>query len=160
MSATLVLGLGNEILRDEGLGVRACARLLVRYALPAGVDVVEGGTLGPQLIPELAGRRNLLIVDAVRSEAAPGSLVRLAGSAVPAALAPKASLHQFGLAELLALGALEGPMPERIVLWGMVPGAIEPGLELSGPVAGQLDALVDAVAGELRAWGVAVVAKA
>lgn len=156
MAETLVLGLGNLILRDEGLGVQACERLLARYELPAGVDVLDGGTLGLHLLPALEGVRNLLILDAVRADEPPGALIRLEGEAIPAALAHKVSMHQFGLAELLAVGGLLGEVPRRIVLWGMVPALIEPGLELTDLVSARLDALVDAAAGELVAWGMAV----
>lgn len=156
MPETLVLGLGNIILRDEGLGVRACERLLERYALAAGVDAVDGGTLGLHLLPYLEGVRNLLILDAVRSDEPPGTLVRLEGEAIPAALAHKMSMHQFGLAELLAVGGLLGEPPQRIVLWGMAPAVMEPGLDLSEPVAASLDALVEAAVGELAAWGVSL----
>jgi hydrogenase maturation protease len=159
MSAILVLGLGNIILRDEGLGVRACERLLERYTLAETVDALDGGTLGLHLLPYLDGVRDLLIIDAVRADEPPGSLVRLEGDAIPAALAHKMSMHQFGLAELLAVGSLQGSLPQRIVLWGMVPTVMEPGLDLTEPVAANLEALVDAVANELAAWGAPPVAK-
>ncbi len=154
MAATLVLGLGNTILRDEGLGVRSCERLVERYRLADEVAAIEGGTLGLHLLPHLEGVRNLLIIDAVAADHPPGSLVRLEGAAIPTALAHKLSLHQFGLAELLALGSTLGAMPSRIVLWGMVPALIEPGLELSEAVSAALDTLIAAVVDELRAWGV------
>ncbi|MEI7771043.1 MAG: HyaD/HybD family hydrogenase maturation endopeptidase [Chloroflexales bacterium] len=153
MSEVLVLGLGNIILRDEGLGVRACEQLLDRYTLAAGVEALDGGTLGLHLLPYLDGVRDLLIIDAVRADGPPGTLVRLEGDAIPAALAHKMSMHQFGLSELLAVGRIQGCLPQRIVLWGMVPTVMEPGLDLTEPVAACLAALVDAVAGELAAWG-------
>jgi hydrogenase maturation protease len=153
MAETLVLGLGNIILRDEGLGVRACERLLERYTLPASVEALDGGTLGLHLLPYLEGVRNLLILDAVRADEPPGTLIKLEGDAIPVALAHKMSMHQFGLSELLAVGGLLGEMPGRIVLWGMVPTVMEPGLDLTEPVAASLDALVEAVVGELAAWG-------
>ncbi len=159
MADILVLGLGNSILRDEGLGVRAVARFVERYELPPGVAASEGGTLGPHLLPDLEGVRDLLIIDAVSSERPPGSLIRLDGEVLAAVLTPRSSLHQFGLAELLALSGLLGEPPRRVVLWGMVPAAIEPGLDLSPTVAAGLDALVEAVAGELRAWGAPIVAR-
>ncbi|NTU78463.1 MAG: HyaD/HybD family hydrogenase maturation endopeptidase [Chloroflexales bacterium] len=154
MPEILVLGLGNIILRDEGLGVRACERLLERYTLAEGVEALDGGTLGLHLLPYLDGVRDLLIIDAVRADEPPGALVRLEGDAIPAALAHKMSMHQFGLSELLAVGSLQGTLPQRIVLWGMVPTVMEPGLDLTEPVAASLEALVDAVAAELAAWGV------
>jgi hydrogenase maturation protease len=159
MAEILVLGLGNIILRDEGLGVRTCERLLERYAMVEGVEALDGGTLGLHLLPYLEGVRDLLIIDAVRAEQPPGSLIRLEGDAIPAALAHKMSMHQFGLSELLAVGSIQGSLPQRIVLWGMVPTVMEPGLDLTEPVAANLDALVDAVAGELRDWGFPPVAK-
>ena len=159
MSATLVLGLGNIILRDEGLGVRACEQLLEQYTLPEGVDALDGGTLGLHLLPYLDGVRDLLIIDAVRAEAPPGTLIRLEGDAIPAALAHKMSMHQFGLSELLAVGRLQGILPQRMVLWGMVPTVMEPGLDLTEAVAASLTSLVEAVVSELASWGVPPVLK-
>jgi hydrogenase maturation protease len=134
--------------------VRAYERLLERYTLTEGVEALDGGTLGLHLLPYLDGVRNLLILDAVRADEPPGTLIRLEGDAIPVALSHKMSMHQFGLSELLAVGSIQGSLPERLVLWGMVPTVMEPGLDLTEPVAASLDALVEAVVGELAAWGV------
>ncbi len=150
----LVLGLGNILLQDEGLGVRAAERLAARYRLPPDVQVMDGGVMGLDLLPHLEGVSHLLITDAVQSGQPPGSLVRLEGEAIPAALSLKMSMHQVGLQELLALAGFQGTLPEQVVLWGLEPASLEWGLELSAPIAAQIDALVDAAAGELRAWGV------
>lgn len=152
----LVLGLGNSIMRDEGLGVRACERLAQRYRLPNDVTVLDGGTLGLDLLPYLEGVTDLLILDAVQSGRAPGTVVRLENDQIPQALAHKLSMHQVGLQELLAVMALRGQTPPRIVLLGMEPALIEPGLELSEPVLASLDTLVAAAVAELRSWGVPV----
>ncbi|MEI6775837.1 MAG: HyaD/HybD family hydrogenase maturation endopeptidase [Chloroflexales bacterium] len=153
MYEVLILGLGNIILRDEGLGVRACEQLDERYTLAEGIRIIDGGTLGMHLLPYLEGVRDLLIVDSVRADGPPGTIVRLEGEAIPAALAHKMSMHQFGLQELLAVGNIQDCLPPHIVLWGMVPTVMEPGLDLSEAVAANLTALVDAVVGELTAWG-------
>ena len=150
----LILGLGNILLQDEGLGVRAVERLAARYQLPPEVQVMDGGVMGLDLLPHLEGVSHLLIADAVQSGQPPGSLVRLEGEAIPAALSLKMSMHQVGLQELLALAGFQGTLPEQVVLWGLEPASLEWGLELSAPIAAQIDALVDAAAGELRAWGV------
>jgi len=92
-------------------------------------------------------------VDAVQAGGEPGALVRLEGDAIQAALAVKISVHQVGLRELLAVSAFQGTRPPHIVLWGMAPAVIDWGLELSPLVAARLDALAEAVAQELRAWG-------
>jgi len=149
----LVLGVGNILLTDEGLGVRAVERLAAAHDLPENVEVLDGGTLGLDLLPRLAGVDALLLVDAVKAGGQPGALVRLEGDAIQAALAVKMSVHQVGLQELLAVSAFQGTRPPHIVLWGMEPAEIDWGLELSPPVATRLDALAEAVAQELRAWG-------
>ena len=153
---TLVLGLGNIIMRDEGLGVRACERLTRHYRLPDDVNVLDGGTLGLDLLPYLEGVTDLLIIDAVNAGAPPGSLVRLENEQIPQALALKMSMHQVGLQELLAVMALRGQTPPRVVLWGMEPLILEPGLDLSEPVLANLDTLVASVVAELRSWGIPV----
>lgn len=150
----LILGLGNILLQDEGLGVRAAERLAARYRLPPEVQVMDGGVMGLDLLPHLEGVTHLLITDAVQTGQPPGSLVRLEGEAIPAALSLKMSMHQVGLQELLALAGFQGTLPEQVVLWGLEPASLDWGLELSAPIAAQIDALVDAAVGELRAWGV------
>ncbi len=153
---TLVLGLGNILMQDEGLGVRAVERLNARYALPGDVRALDGGTRGLDLLPYLDGVTRLLILDAVEIGNTPGSLVRLEGESIPSALALAMSMHQVGVQELLMVSRLKGTMPEHIVVWGMQPGAIDWGLDLSPPVDAALDRLVGAAAGELREWGVAM----
>ena len=150
----LILGLGNILLQDEGLGVRAAERLAARYRLPPEVQVMDGGVMGLDLLPHLEGVTHLLITDAVQTGQPPGSLVRLEGEAIPAALSLKMSMHQVGLQEMLALAGFQGTLPEQVVLWGLEPASLDWGLELSAPIAAQIDALVDAAVGELRAWGV------
>ncbi len=156
MSVILVLGLGNIIMRDEGLGVRACECLTRRYRLPDDVTVLDGGTLGLDLLPYLEDVTDLLILDAINAGLPPGMIVRLENEQIAQTLAIKMSMHQVGLQELLAVMALRGHTPPRVVLLGMEPARIEPGIELSAPVLANLDALVASVVAELRSWGVAV----
>jgi hydrogenase maturation protease len=156
LSSILVLGVGNVLLQDEGIGVHAVQRLNERYRLPPNVRVADGGVQGLDLLPMLDGVESLLVVDAIDTGGSPGAIVRLEGEAIPAALALKMSMHQVGLQDLLGLSRLQGTLPSRVVLWGMQPAAIDWGLELSPAVAARLDGLVEAVAGELGDWGVAV----
>ncbi|PDV99337.1 HyaD/HybD family hydrogenase maturation endopeptidase [Candidatus Chloroploca asiatica] len=155
MQPTLILGLGNPIMSDDGLGSHACQQLQRWYGTLPDVVVFDGETLGLHLLPQLVGVANLLMVDAVVTDDPPGSLVRLEGEAITAGMARQLSLHHVGLAELLALGSLEGAMPSRCVLWGMVPARLELGTALSATVAARLPALLDAVAAELQGWGIA-----
>jgi hydrogenase maturation protease len=150
----LVLGLGNVLLQDEGLGVRALERLEARYALPGGVRAMDGGTLGLDLLPHLEGVSCLIVIDAVRTGQPAGTVVRLVDEAIMPVLALKLSVHQVGLRELLGASQLLGRHPEHVVLWGMEPAHMDWGLALSPAVEAGIDGLVEAVAGELGAWGV------
>jgi hydrogenase maturation protease len=133
--------------------------LVDRYVLAPEVEAVDGGTLGLDLLPYLEGTAALLVIDAVRAGRAPGSLVRLQDEEIMPALAVKLSLHQAGLRELLATSRLLGTHPPVVVLWGIEPGSIDWTTDLSAPATESLDALVDAVAGELQGWGVSVTGK-
>jgi len=155
-SNILVLGLGNTLLQDDGLGVRTVERLMAEYDLPAEVEVLDGGVMGLDLLSRLEGITALLIVDAVRAGLPPGTPVRLAGGAIPAALAQKMSMHQAGLQDLLAVSALRGTVPPHVVLYGLEPEIIGWGSELSPNIAPRIDKLVDCVVQELRDWGVTV----
>jgi len=149
----LVLGIGNILLQDEGAGVRALEAFEDRYSVPEGVELLDGGTSGLQLLQELDGRDALIVLDVVRSGRPPGSLTRLAGDEVPAFLRQKISPHQLGLADLLATARLNGSVPERLVLLGIEPKTIDTGLELSAEVKAGLPGLADRLAEELKALG-------
>jgi hydrogenase maturation protease len=155
MAETLVLGLGNILLGDEGVGVRTVERLLEEYEFPEEVRVMDGGTLGLDLLPYVEDCRRLLVIDAVKAGKEPGTLVRLAGPEVPAFLdASKVSPHQDGLQDLLAVAALKGYLPDEVVLWGVQIRSLGVGLEPSPVVAAQIDSLVNEVLTELARWGV------
>ena len=152
--ATLLLGLGNTLFGDEGLGIRALERLLERHRLPPGVAALDGGVLGLELLAHVEGATHLLVIDAVQTGRAPGALIRLEGGDIQAALTLKLSMHQVGFQEVLAMSALRGTTPPRLVVWGIEPVTLETGLDLSAAVAARLDDLVEAVVGELQQWGV------
>ena len=155
-SQTLVLGLGNILFQDEGLGVRAAEVLRSVYVLPESVVVLDGGTLGLDLLAYFAAADRILILDAVRSSQSPGSLVRLEGKQIPAALAQKMSMHQVGLQDLMAASTLRGLLPDKVVLWGIEPDTIDWGEDLSPAVSAALPALVQSAVKELLEWGLAV----
>ena len=151
MTETVVLGLGNVLRRDEGLGIRALERLVERGTLPAEVTAVDGGTLGLDLISHVEGCRNLLVLDAVLAEGEPGTPVVLNNDAVPAYFA-RGDAHDVGLSDLLAVMRLRGTSPERLTVMGLRPQTIELGWELSPPVAAAIDRLADAAAELLSDW--------
>lgn len=155
MAETLVLGLGNVLLGDEGAGVRVVERLLEQYELPEEVQVMDGGNLGLYLLPYVEEASRLVVVDAVQARRPPGALVRLTGNEIPIFLdAAKISPHQEGVQDLLAVAALRGYLPDDLVFWGVQIDSLGVGLELSPAVAGQVDPLVEKVLGELEQWGI------
>lgn len=152
----LVLGIGNLIMTDDGIGVRAVQLMAERYRFPAGITILDGGTLGLDLLPKLEGVARLLVVDAIETGKPPGTVVRLSGDDVPFALETKVSPHQMGLKDLLAVASLQGCLPGELVLLGMQPARIEMGIELSPAVAAGLEPLIHTILKELEQWGVAV----
>ena len=148
--STVVLGLGNLLRRDEGLGVWALQRL-ARHRLPDSVRLLDGGTLGLDLISEVEGCASLVVLDAILAGAEPGTLVRLADDAVPGAPGLRTSMHEVGLDDLLAVLRLRGSMPRRVVVLGVEPSETELGWGVSPAVEGGLDALVEAAAREVSA---------
>ncbi len=146
---TLVLGLGNTVMADDGVGPRVIGVLEQRGGLPEGVALLDGGTLGLDLLPRLEGVGRLIIVDAVEAGLPPGSLVRLTGDEVPLALETKVSPHQMGLKDLLAVARLVGQLPPEIILLGIQPACIEMDTELSAEVSARLPDLVATVRQEL-----------
>ena len=152
---TLILGLGNILLRDEGLGVHLVERLKEQYKFPDEVQIVDGGTLGLDLLPYLEGVGRLLVVDAVVFDAEPGRLIRLEGDAIPYQSVLKVSPHQAGLQDLFAMARLQGCLPPTVVVWGMQPASFhEWGMTLTGVVEARLADLMDAVLAELKKWGI------
>ncbi|MBK6973691.1 MAG: HyaD/HybD family hydrogenase maturation endopeptidase [Sterolibacteriaceae bacterium] len=149
----LVLGLGNILLRDEGVGVRVIEALADRYAVPAGVEVVDGGTSGMDLLDTIAGCDHLLICDAVRADAPPASVIRLADAQVPALFRNRFSPHQLGVADLLATLVLTDETPRSITLIGVVPVDLALGLELSPEVALAAERALECLVAELRGRG-------
>jgi hydrogenase maturation protease len=150
----LVLGLGNVLLHDEGIGVWVAASLQRRLEFPSTVTVIEGGTLGLDLLPHLDGVERLLLIDAVTLGREPGEIVRLEGEAVPSVLDVKISPHQVGVQDLLAGARLMGAEPPHVVLWGMEPGRLDPGTGFSPPVRAALPMLEANVLAQLAQWGI------
>lgn len=151
----LVLGVGNILWADEGFGVRCAERMAERYAPPAGVDFMDGGTQGLALVNDLAEARRILLFDAVDVGLEPAELVTVRGEDVPKfAVGKKLSLHQTSMMELLALAEFMGGAPEAITLIGCQPVLLEDyGGGLTDAVAAQLDHAVDAAVAELTGWG-------
>ncbi len=150
----VVLGIGNTILSDDGVGVHAATALRQGFELPAGVEVIDGGTAGMELLDALTDVDLLLVLDAVKSGRAPGSLVCLVGDEVPVFFHDKLSPHQVGISDVLASLHFAGSGPRDLVLVGIEPARLDLGLSLSGTVAARLHELVAVAVEQLATRGV------
>lgn len=151
LTGTLVLGLGNPLMGDDGAGLVALDRMR-HVAWPEGVTLADGGTWGLNLLPAVEGCRRLLVIDAVRSGRAPGTVVVLEREEIPRFLATKLSPHQVDLREVLALAEWRGTLPAETVVIGIEPEVVELGTELSPPVLAGLDELLWTVRDRLEQW--------
>ncbi len=150
---TVVLGVGNILHRDDGAGAQAIARLRADSRVPADVCLVEGGTLGLELLPYIWDCARLIVVDAVDVGERPGTLIRMSGEELNS-LPSNSSIHQLGVSDLLiALRMLAERQPE-VVLLGVQPGNTDWSSELSSDVAARIDSLVEATIRELQAASV------
>ncbi|HJV60995.1 MAG TPA: hydrogenase maturation protease [Albitalea sp.] len=152
----VILGIGNTILSDEGVGVHAAAALRASHALPEGVQVIDGGTAGMELLDDLAGLDLLLVLDAVKARREPGSVLCLRGAEVPVFFRSKLSPHQVSICDVLASLEFAGLAPRELVLVGMEPESLELGLELTPKVANHLPQMLGMAVEELAAHGVAL----
>lgn len=154
--SVVVIGLGNVLLSDEGLGVRAVELLEQRYILPDSVQVIDGGTSAMDLLNPLSNNDHVIIADSVKTGAPPCTLVRLADDAVPKFFQTKISPHQIGLSDLLALLTVQGQAPERITIIGMVPESLRTHIGLTDGVNARMEEMVELLADELRSLGIPI----
>jgi hydrogenase maturation protease len=157
-SDTVVIGVGNILLSDDGIGVHAARLLQTDSRVPAGVTILDGGTLGLELIPYASEASRLLILDAVNAAAAPGTLTRMTGSELLGSSGGR-SVHQLGVTDLIAALALVSAKPQEVVVLGVQPGYTDWGTSLSREVESALPHLVEAAVSELGRWKSSVNAK-
>ena len=154
--SVLVLGVGNLVMSDDGVGVIVAQKLQQSFRFPENVEVMDGGTLGLDLLPKLENITHLILIDAVETGGKAGTCIRLNGQELPIALETKISPHQMGLKDLLAVSELMGHLPREMVLIGVQPGSIEMEIGLTPKVEAQLDTLITKVLIELDNWGISV----
>jgi hydrogenase maturation protease len=149
----LVLGVGNTLMCDDGVGVHAVRALADGYELPADVRVVDGGVAGFGLLGEIAVADFLIIVDAVKCGGTPGAIYRLRQEDIRPRRGPFVSAHEVGIAELLAAAKFSECLPQTEIL-GIEPSETETvSLELSSPLRRVLPQVVAAIIDRLRAHG-------
>lgn len=150
-SDTVVMGVGNTILSDDGVGVHAARLLQADPRVPRGIAVLDGGTMGLELASYASNASQVLILDAMNSGSAPGTLARMTGRDL---LATKSgwSVHQSGVADLIAALLLVSSGPQDIVVLGVQPANSDWGTTLSPHVEASLADLVEAAVAQLQFW--------
>ena len=140
----LILGVGNILLRDEGVGVRL-VEAMGDLSLPDGVELLDGGTSGVDLIDDVADRDKVIVVDSVCADVEPGTILRFGLDELVAKAGQMLSLHELGLLETFMAAGQLGCAPREVVIFGVQPADVAPGLELSGTVARLVPRLVELV---------------
>lgn len=157
----VVLGVGNVLMSDEGVGVHAVEALGNGYDVPDEVEIIDGGTSGMDCLDRIADADLLLIADCMRSkDKAPGTITRLEDGQIDAWFKTKISPHQVGLSDVLAACNFHGMAPKRVVLLGVQPASFDTSMELTPAVAAVLPDLLGRMITEIEAMGVALARKA
>lgn len=156
----VVLGIGNTLLSDEGVGVHVIEALEKAFLLPPDVEVIDGGTCAMEMLEQLEDLDLLVVVDCVRSGSPPATHVVIKGDAVPVFFKTKLSPHQIGLSDVLASLEFTGKAPKATVIVGIEPASMALGMEPTPAVAARIPDLVALTVGELREHGLVVEARA
>nr|WP_206171646.1 HyaD/HybD family hydrogenase maturation endopeptidase [Thiorhodococcus mannitoliphagus] len=152
----MVIGWGNLLLSDEGVGVHALRRLERDYRFEPAVRLEDGGTSGLDLLPLFAEHDRILMLDAVALEAPPGEIRVIRNAEIRRVLTQKLSVHHLGVADVLAVAELLEYAPEEIVLVGIVPECVDLGLELSPTLRDAMPRFMVTLVSILQGWGVSV----
>jgi hydrogenase maturation protease len=151
----LVLGIGNPLWGDEGLGLKALEAFAALGPMPAGVRLLDGGTQGMYLLPHVRAARRLIVFDAVDFGLPPGEMLELRDDDVPRLMgARRLSLHQTTFQDVLAAATLIGGAPQAIRLIGVQCRTLE---NFGGPMSPEVEARIPDLAAAARAvlaeWG-------
>jgi len=151
----VVLGVGNLLLSDEGIGVHV-ANELMKMDLPPEVSVVEGGTDGFRLLNVITEADRLIVVDAVKGGAEPGSIYRFDINEVrncPSGF--RTSVHQIGILEVIDLSGLIGKTPHTTVI-GIEPKSLDMSMELTSEIKSKIPRIIDLIFEELRKYNITI----
>ena len=152
-AGTVVIGLGNPLMGDDGVGLALLARLTEQWDIEPAATLVDGGTWGMNLLPTIEDAGRLVLLDAINVGAAPGTVVELARHQIPRFLATKISPHQVDLRDVLAVAELRRTLPEDTIAIGLQPAVVALSDALTPVVRDRVDEAVAAVVGALELRG-------
>jgi hydrogenase maturation protease len=149
----IVLGLGNTLNKDEGLGVHAMAALGEVLGDVDTVELVDGGVLGLNLMPWVETSSHLLVLDAIDARKPPGTIIELSGEEIPLYTGIKLSDHQITFQEVLGLAKIRDNFPPHLHLIGAQPVDLSIGVDLSPEIEALLPEIVKRAMQRLSGWG-------
>jgi hydrogenase maturation protease len=144
----LVLGMGNILMTDEGIGVRVIESLK-ECRIPSGVELFDGGTASLELLSAFSNRKKLIVVDAIKGGQNPGAVYRFNFEDLTYQKEFATSLHQLGIIDTLSQARILDCLPEEVIIIGIEPAKIAPGLELSSEMAAVIPKIKEIILKEL-----------
>lgn len=155
-NSIVVLGVGNILLTDEGLGVHVVEDLKANYAFTPQISLIDGGTMGMELLTYMRGMKKILLIDAVNGGEAPGTIYEFPHRELEQYFTDHISVHEVGMQDILRIRAIqENPLEDAIVI-GVEPESLDVGFEPSAPVQKALPEVKERVLRVLRGWGVQI----
>lgn len=151
-----LIGLGNLLLSDEGVGVHIIEELRKNYEIPEELSVLDGGTLGLNLLPSIEGKEKIIFIDATDLQKEPGTIVIIEDENLPSFLAPKLSFHHVGLADILFASTFQGNRPAKVILIGIQPEKLMVGLSLSETLTKKIPEFIEVIIKKLREWNIEI----
>ena len=152
----VVLGVGNILLTDEGFGVHVVNQLREDYVFNPPITILDGGTMGMELLTYMRGMTKLLLVDAINGGDAPGTVYEFPHEEMNSYFTEAISVHEVGMQDILRIRALqEDPLEDAVVI-GVEPESLELGLTLSEATQAALEDVKARVLAVLSDWNVTV----
>jgi hydrogenase maturation protease len=145
----LIVGIGNILLRDEGLGVRVI-EAMHGIELPEDTEIIDGGTSGADLIEVIANRAKLIVIDALDAGQKPGTVFQLTMPELMAQESVSISVHELGLIGSVQMAQQLGLAPREIIVYGVQPKDISPGLEMTPEVTEKIPRIIELLLEEAR----------
>jgi hydrogenase maturation protease len=145
----LILGIGNILLRDEGVGVHV-ANQLQTMDLPPDVEVMDGGTLGLNLLYYIEGRKKVIVIDTVGIGDPPGTIYRFTDQELGIKKSFLRTAHGIDIVDVVKTAEMLGKKPEEIVFIGIEPEDIDEGLEPTALIAKRIPVIIELVMKELQ----------
>jgi hydrogenase maturation protease len=149
-----VLGIGNILLADEGVGVHAVNAIKKRYDFSPNIEILDGGTMGLDLLPVFQTKDKIIIIDAVDFNKEPGHVGAIDGDKIPPVLNSKLSVHHIGFADLLYAAKLVRETPPEVYLVGIQPKSLHVGLDMTEEIRVKLDSIIELAIQKLKEWNV------